>query len=158
MSDLILARALHVVGVVIWIGGLSMVATVVLPAIRRGDFAADRMQAFHAIESRFVWQARIAVLLVGATGFYLTAKLDLWDRFRHLSYWWMHAMLAVWLLFFLMLFVGEPLVLHRVFPRWAARDPQRAFAWMHRGHVVLWILSLLTIFGAMVGAHGGVFF
>jgi hypothetical protein len=37
MDDIVIARGLHVLGVVIWIGGLAMVTTVLLPAIRRGD-------------------------------------------------------------------------------------------------------------------------
>jgi putative copper export protein len=37
MDDVIIARALHVLGVVIWIGGVAMVTMVVLPALRRGD-------------------------------------------------------------------------------------------------------------------------
>ena len=44
MDDLALARALHIFGVVIWIGGVSM-ATTVAPAIRSGNSAttgADR--------------------------------------------------------------------------------------------------------------------
>lgn len=158
MTDLILARTLHVFGVIIWIGGVSMVTTVVLPAIRRGELGADRLRAFQAVEHRFVWQARAAVLLVGASGLFMTAKLNLWGRFRAPAYWWMHAMVLVWLIFFLVLFVGEPLILRRIIPRWAAEDPQRAFAWLHRAHVVLLTLSLITALGAMAGAHGGLFF
>lgn len=41
MDDVVTARALHVLGVVIWIGGVSMVTTVALPAIRRGDLGGD---------------------------------------------------------------------------------------------------------------------
>ena len=33
---------------------------------------------------------------------------DAWDRFRHAGYWWMHAMVLVWVVFTLMLFVLEP--------------------------------------------------
>jgi uncharacterized membrane protein len=82
MDDVILARVLHVLGVVVWIGGVSMVTAVVLPAVRRGDLGPNRLRAFGAIERRFAWQARLAILLVGATGFYMAARLDLWDRFR----------------------------------------------------------------------------
>lgn len=158
MTDLLLARALHVLGVIIWIGGVSMVTTVVFHAIRRGDLGADRLRAFQAIEHRFVWQARAAVLLVGASGLFMSAKLHLWARFREPAYWWMHAMVLVWLIFFLLLFVGEPLILRRIIPRLAAEDPGRAFAWLHRAHVVLLTLSLITALGAMAGAHGGWFF
>src|SRR3546814_10776281 len=68
MDDLAFARALHVLAVVIWIGGIAMATPVALPAVRRGDLGADRLRAFHAIEHHFVWPARAAVLPVGARG------------------------------------------------------------------------------------------
>lgn len=154
MDELTLARVLHVLGVVVWIGGVSMATTVALPAVRRGLLGEDRLAAFHAFEGRFVWQARAAVLLVGLTGLYMTDRLELWARFTESQFWWMHAMVGVWLLFFLLLFVGEPLVLHRYFPGWARRDPERAFAVLHRVHVLLLVLSMITIFGAVAGSHG----
>jgi hypothetical protein len=35
-------------------------------------------------------------------------RFDMWDRFRHAAYWWIDAMVAVWLLFIAMLFIVEP--------------------------------------------------
>jgi uncharacterized membrane protein len=55
MDDVITARALHVLAVVIWIGGVAMVKTVALPAARRKELGPDALKAFHAIEHRFVW-------------------------------------------------------------------------------------------------------
>ena len=115
MDDIIVARALHVLAVVTWIGGVAMATTVVIPAVRRGDLGADRLKAFQAIEHRFVWQARMAVVIVGLTGLYMLWRLDLWDRFHAASFWWMHAMVCLWLLFAFVLFVAEPLILHRRF-------------------------------------------
>ena len=60
LTDVIVAHALHVLAVVIWIGGVSMATTVALPAVRRGDLGENRLQAFQAIEHRFGWQARMA--------------------------------------------------------------------------------------------------
>ncbi len=154
MNELLFARALHVLGVVIWIGGVFMATTVVLPAVRRGALGPDKLAAFHAVESRFVWIARAAVLVVGITGFYMVEKLGMWPRFVLVEYWWMHAMIAVWAIFMLLLFVGEPFVLHRFFPGWARRDPERAFAFLHGVHIVLLMLALITILGAVAGAHG----
>ncbi len=119
MKALALARALHVLAVVIWIGGVTMATTVALPAIRRGDLGSDRLQAFQAIEHRFAWQARTAVLIVGLTGLYMVWRLDLWSRFRTASFWWMHAMVCLWLLFVFVLFIAEPFILRRRFSRWA---------------------------------------
>ncbi|MGB6651555.1 MAG: hypothetical protein WBE64_05235, partial [Xanthobacteraceae bacterium] len=97
MNDIIVARALHVLAVVIWIGGVSMATTVVLPAVRRRALGENQFQAFQAIEHRFVWQARTAIIVVGLTGLYMTDRLELWDRFRSADFWWMYAMVCVWL-------------------------------------------------------------
>jgi uncharacterized membrane protein len=154
MIDVVIARALHVFGVVIWIGGVSLVTTAALPAVRLGDLGANRLDPFQAIERRFVWQARAAVLVVGLTGFYMAWRLDLWDRFRSAAYWWMHAMVGVWLLFAIFLFIAEPFVLQRHFDRWTVARPALAFAWLHRAHWVLLVLSLITVLGAVAGSHG----
>jgi uncharacterized membrane protein len=154
MDDVIIARALHVLGVVVWIGGVAMVTLVVLPALRRGDLGPNRLQVFEAIERRFAWQARLATLVVGLTGFYMTQRLDLWDRFRSGGVWWMHAMVCLWLLFTVLLFVAEPLVLHRRFHARAAAQPDAAFALLQRAHWLLLALSLITILGAVAGSQG----
>jgi uncharacterized membrane protein len=154
VDDIVIARAMHVLAVVIWIGGVAMATTVVLPAVRRGDLGADRRRAFEAIEHRFVWQARTAVVIVGLTGFYMLARLDLWERFESSQFSWMHAMVCVWLIFTLVLFVAEPFILHRHFHKWATTAPEIAFAWLHRAHWVLLLLGLITIFGAVAGNQG----
>jgi uncharacterized membrane protein len=154
MDDIILARAVHVLAVVIWLGGVAMATTVVLPAVRRGDLGEDRLQAFQAIEHRFVWQAKTAAIVVGLTGLYMTWRLDLWGRFQVVAFWWMHAMVCVWLLFAFVLFVAEPFILHRHFRRWATEQPSIAFAWLHRVHWLLLALSLVTILGAVAGSQG----
>lgn len=154
MTDIIIARALHVLAVVIWIGGVSMVTTVALPALRRGDLGENRLKAFQAIEHRFIWQARGAIAVVGLTGLHMAWRLDLWERFRMAEFWWMHAMVCVWLLFALLLFVVEPFILHRHFGRWAVARPQAAFAWLHRVHWVLLLLSAVTIVGGVAGSQG----
>ncbi len=154
MTDVIFARALHVLGVVIWIGGVAMVTLSVLPAARRGDLGPARFAAFEAIERRFAPQAQIAILLVGLTGLYMLHKLGAWDRFRDPGFWWMHAMVFIWLVFALLLFVLEPLVLHRRLREWGARDPDGALAALQIGHWILLILGLVTIFGAVAGSQG----
>lgn len=154
MTDLILARALHVLGVVIWIGGVAMVTMVVLPAARRGELGSARLAVFEAIERPFGWIARLAVIVVGLTGLYMLRGLGAWDRFRDPAFWWMHAMVFVWLVFAMLLFVLEPLILHRRLHLWGARDPDAALRALQTGHWILLILSLVTIFGAVSGSQG----
>ena len=154
MTELALARVIHVLGVVLWIGGVAMVTTVILPAVKRIASADDQVSLFETIEHRFAWQARATTLLTGLSGFYLVHAMQAWSRFSVASYWWMHTMVLVWVLFTLVLFVLEPLVLRRLFLRHAANNPRRTFALIQRMHWVLLLLSLLTVAGAVAGSHG----
>ncbi len=151
----VLARALHVLGVVMWIGGVAFVTTVLLPALRQLDDPAGRLAAFERLEGRFALQARATTLLTGLSGFYMLHFLDAWSRYQQAQFWWIHLMTAVWLIFTLVLFVLEPLFLHRWFHELAQRDDIRAFRLVQRMHVVLLSLSLLAVAGAVAGAHGG---
>lgn len=157
MDDVTIARALHVLAVVHWIGGVALVTAVLLPAVARFSEPARRAAAFEEIEGRFSFQAKISVTLAGLSGFYMTHRLAAWDRFADLQFWWMHAMVAVWAIFTLILFVGEPLFLDAWFRRRAARDPDGTFALVRRAHWVLLTLAVVTIAGAVAGAHGIVF-
>jgi uncharacterized membrane protein len=154
MNELAITRALHVLAVVLWIGGVGFVTTVLLPAVRHFKTPAERLAFFDAIERKFAWQARATTLLAGLTGFYMTEQLDLWSRFSMSAYWWMHAMVAVWTLFTIMLFIAEPLVLHRLFHERVKADPEATFLLIERMHRVLLIAGLITIFGAVAGSHG----
>lgn len=154
MEEFAFARLLHVIGVVLWIGGVAFVTTVLLPAVRRMTEASQRLALFDAIERRFAWQARATTLLTGLSGFWMTAMLGGWQRFHLPSYWWMSAMVLVWLLFSLMLFVLEPLFLHRWFEARAKQDAEGTFRLVERLHRVLLTLSLVTVAGAVAGSHG----
>lgn len=153
MSDLSIAVSLHLLGVVWWIGGLAFVSAVLLPELRRDP--ARALERFRAIEHRFAPQVRIAVLLVGASGGWLLYRLGLWRALDEPDFWWLHAMIALWTVFFLMLFVLGPIgVLRRVMSGPLERDVARRLARMHHLHVVLLILALITIAGAVTGGHG----
>jgi uncharacterized membrane protein len=155
MENLAVARAIHVLAVVVWIGGVAMVTTVILPIVRRARTPAEGRALLDAVERRFIWQARIATLLVAASGFYMVERFSLWDRFRSLEFWWMHAMVLVWLIFTIVLFVAEPLAarLHR--DRRAEADlDQPRLARMQRLHWLLLLTSAITVLAAVAGSHG----
>ena len=154
MDDFTIARALHVVSIVFLIGGVAFVTTVLLPAVRHLKAPEERMTFFDQIERRFARQARISTTIVGLTGFYMLYRFDLWDRFRYSAYWWMDAMVGLWLIFTLMLFVVEPLILHRWLLAQSQVKPETTFRlveWLHR---VLLFISLITALSAVAGSHG----
>lgn len=154
MDDVTIARALHVLAIVLWIGGVGLVTTVLLPALRRLPDPAQRIAMFEAVEGRFGAQARLSVLAAGLTGLYMLVRMDVWDRFTSRSYWWMHAMVLVWLIFATMLFVVEPFVVRQRFAARARSNLDATFRTIHRFHMVLLALGLLTILGAVAGSHG----
>ena len=149
-----LARALHVVGVVLWIGGVAFVTTTLIPALKKMPDKDKRLALFEQLEGKFALQARVVTLITGLTGFYLLNYMQAWERYQQLQFWWVHLMTLVWLIFTLVLFVLEPLLLHRRFKAMAAENSDRAFALLHRMHKVLLVLSLITVFGTVAGAHG----
>jgi len=116
------------------------------------------MELFDQIERRFAVQARISTVIVGLTGFYMLYRFDLWDRFRYAAYWWLDAMVAVWLIFTAMLFVIEPFIMRRQLLAQFERAPEATYKrieWLHR---LLLFVSLVTILGAVLGAHGMLMF
>lgn len=157
MDTAVIARALHVLAVIYWIGGLSFVTLVVLPLARSQAVGEEAQKLFVAIERHFSAQARISVPLAGITGLWMTYSLDLWERFIDPHFWWLPAMFGLWLIFMLMLFLIEPR-LHGKFQEMARREPRRAFRRVSRLHEVLLALAGVTAFGAVVGSHGFDFF
>ena len=125
IHDLALARAIHVLGLIHWIGGMAVVTTIVLPRARALPDAGQAIEVFEAFERRFSSQVRISILLVGLSGGYMVTKLDAWDLFQRVSFWWLHLMVAVWLLFALVVFVLEPTFLHRSFHASVVREKDR---------------------------------
>ena len=75
MFGLEIGRILHIPGVVIWIGGLTIVTTVILPAVKKFKAAEERIEFFEMVESKFSVIAKIASLVTRLSGFYMISKL-----------------------------------------------------------------------------------
>jgi len=157
MENFTLARVIHVIAVILWIGGVAMVTTVIIPAIKKLKSKEEQIKTFEQIEGRFAIQAKITTLLTGLTGFYMLYVLDGWDRYFDYKFWWIHAMTLVWIIFTLVLYILEPYVLHRLFRQYAENNPAKTFSFMHRVHWILLLVSLITTAGAVAGSHGWFF-
>lgn len=116
--------------------------------------APQRLEVFEALERRFATQARLATLLVGLSGFYMLYSYEHWGKIADPRFWWLDAMIGPWAIFTIMLFVAEPLFLHAWFDARAQRDSDGAFRLALRGHRVLSLVAVVTVLGAVGGAHG----
>jgi len=149
-NHFVIARALHILGVVIWIGGVAFVTTVLIPAIRHSQTADNQLSLFEMLEGKFSFQAKFTTLLTGLSGFYMLHVMNAWSGMN----WWIHLMIFVWIIFTLVLFVLEPLFLHKWFHERAQKNGKKAFLTLQVMHIILLSISLLAVIGGVAGAHG----
>jgi uncharacterized membrane protein len=154
IEEIALARAIHVLSIVHWMGGVAVVTTIILPSARRLPTAAESIAAFEAFERPFASQARISIFLAGASGAYMVWKLNVWSFLQLSTAWWLHLMIAVWVLFALMVYVLEPLIIHRRFHAVALRSRDRAFRSTMVLHAIALFVSACAIVAGVLGAHG----
>ena len=152
-SDFVLARVLHVIAVIIWIGGVAFVTTVLIPAIRKTQSPENRLQIFEILESKFSFQAKFTTLLAGVTGFYMLHIMNGWSSMQ----WWIYLMVFVWAIFTAVLFIFEPLFLHKWFHKQATINSEKSFLVLQIMHIILLIISLFAVFGGVAGVHGLLF-
>lgn len=157
MDDVTLARALHVLAVIHWIGGVAFITFIILPLATSRANGKEAIDLFKSVEQKFSAQVRISIPIVGATGLWMTYRMDLWSRFSDPHFWWMDAMLGLWLVFMFIVFVAEPL-LHGRLEAKARVTPFVFLRNMFLMHLVLLALAAATAFGAVAGAHGLMFF
>lgn len=158
MEYFTLARVVHILAVVLWIGGVAMVTTVIFPAIKKLKTKAEQIKTFEQLEGKFARQAKITTLLTGLSGFYMLYELNAWNRYLDYKFWWLHAMTLVWIIFTVILYILEPLLLHKLYKKKLKENPEKTFTILQRVHWVLLIISLITIAGAVAGSHGWFWF
>lgn len=154
MDDITIARAVHVLAVIHWMGGVAFVTAVILPSAAAIAEPARRLAFFESIESRFSAQVKVSIPLAGLSGAYMAERLDAWHRFLEPAGWWLAAMALLWLLFMVILFVVEPFVARDHFHRRAAADPDGTFRLVQRAHWVLLAAGAVVAAAAVLGAHG----
>ncbi len=66
---------IHVISVIIWIGGVSFVTTVIFPMMYRTEGSLEKALLFQGVEHRFAGMVKWLIGAVGVTGFWmLSAK------------------------------------------------------------------------------------
>jgi len=75
----------------------------------------------------------------------MVAHLDSWHHFVSVFYWWMHAIVAVWVVFALMAIRGRAAVSAPLAARSRPRSAGTTFALVEPAHRILQTLCLLTL-------------
>ncbi len=146
--------ALHVLGVVIWIGGVAFVTMIVFPMLTKMENSLEKVVFFQGIEHRFAGIAKIALAVVGLTGGWLLLSTGEWRILFSKAGIGPTLMLVVWT-FYLLVLLFEGKIFGRIFRGTAGQDADRVFALLTRFHWVVLGLSLLAVGVGVWAGHGG---
>ncbi|HHD12149.1 MAG TPA: hypothetical protein ENK42_06885 [Deltaproteobacteria bacterium] len=153
-----LMHFLHLVFVILWIGGLGFITIVVLPMIVRMQDPLQKVLFFQRMEHKFAPMAKVYNAIVGITGFvmlYMSGWQSLMFTKQGLS---LLFMVAVWVFWAVMLFGLEPLIVRKMIDNLAKSgekmEIETIFNRMNRLHWVLLIVSLLASISGVAFGHG----
>jgi len=147
--------AVHVLGVVVWIGGVAFVTMIVFPMITRMENSLEKVLFFQGMEHRFARIAKSSVVVVGLTGGWLLYLTGEWHILFSIAGMGPTLMLIVWTFYlFVLLFEGK--IFKMIFGGKAQQDTDKVFSLLSRFHWVVLGLSLLTVGVGVWTGHGGV--
>ncbi len=134
---------LHVLSIVVWIGGVSFVTAIVFPVLTGMEDSMEKATFFMRFEKRFQLLAKLCVILAGGSGIFL-----FWQRgaFSHLTT--EEAILIgykcfVWLVYAVLLFGAEQRLMGSLFSK--NTPPEVALRRLAIFHWVVLILSFIAI-------------
>lgn len=146
--------AVHVLGVVVWIGGVAFVTMIVFPMIMRMEDSFEKVLFFQGIEHRFAGIAKGSVAVVGLTGVWLLYLTGQWRILFSTAGIGPTLMVLVWAFYlFVLLFEGR--IFRMIFGGRAGQDPEKIFPLLSRFHWVVLGLSLVTVGVGVWAGHGG---
>ncbi len=105
----IISLIIHILSIVIWIGGVAFVTIIMFPMIQRTKNSLEQVMMFQGVEHRFSKIAKVLVILTGLSGLYL-----LYEKGLSSGVW---IMIFVWTLYASLLFFLEPILFKKLFAK-----------------------------------------
>ncbi|MBF0459563.1 MAG: hypothetical protein HQK99_16860 [Nitrospirae bacterium] len=146
--------AVHVVSIVIWIGGVVFVTTVVFPTIMTMEDSMEKVIFFQGTERRFAKIAKASVVVAGITGVLLLQLEGRWHVLFSLSGIGPTLMLILWTMFVFML-LFEAKIFSFLFRGTAQHDTKKIFRKLAASHWVIMLVSLMVIAIGIIANHSG---
>ncbi|MFQ5736425.1 MAG: hypothetical protein ACE5GY_06130 [Thermodesulfobacteriota bacterium] len=153
-----LMHIIHLLTVILWIGGLAFVTIIVLPMVIKTPDALQKVLMFQRIEHRFARHARIYNLITGASGFIMMLLMG-WQRLLFTRAGIpLTVMTLIWVFWFVMLWGLEPLVIKKMLSNMMKSGEKMeidtVFARMNRLHWGMVFISLVAATAGALVAHG----
>ncbi len=142
-----IALTIHIISIVVWIGGVSFVTLVTFPMILRMDKSLEMVMMFQGTEHRFGKIAKAMVILAGLSGLYLIYE-------KGISGFGVYIMIFVWVFYASLLFGLEKLLFKKLFGKPEDQgDMKKVFNFLQVFHWVVLGLSFLAVAGGVWSAH-----
>lgn len=157
-----LLHIIHLLTVIIWIGGLVFVTSIVLPMAIRTPDALQKVLMFQRIEHRFAPLAKVYNIITGVTGFAMMFLMGWQGALFTRSGIPLTFMLLIWVFWFVMLFGLEPIIIKKMLENMLKKgeqmDIESVFTKMNRLHWVMVVISLAASAAGVLVAHGPALF
>ena len=146
---------IHVLAVILWIGGLAFVTILIFPSLYKMQEALQKVLFFQRIEHRFAPLARIYSATVGITGIVMLVHTGWYKLLFTGEGLFLTIMFLIWVFWIVMLFGLEPLVIKKMLESMAkSGDKMEIDSVFKRMNVMHWVL----LFVSMVAAASGIMF
>ncbi len=155
----VLMHIIHLLTVILWIGGLAFVTMIVLPMAIKTPDALQKVLLFQRVEHRFAGIARFYNLVTGVTGFVMMFMTG-WHRTLFTRGGIpLTVMTLVWVFWFVMLFGLEPIIIRKMLDNMAKGGAKleidTIFIRLNRLHYFMVAISLIASAAGALVAHGG---
>jgi uncharacterized membrane protein len=144
--EYVIAVTLHIMSVVVWIGGVTFVTLITFPMILRMDKSLEMVMMFQGTEHRFVKIAKAMVILAGLSGFYLLYEKGLSTA--------VIIMIVIWAVYASLIFGLEKILFAKLFGNPEdQKDMKQVFKILQIFHWVVLGLSFFAIAAGVYEAH-----
>jgi uncharacterized membrane protein len=144
---------IHVLTVILWIGGLAFITVLILPMVVKMPDALQKVLLFQRIEHKFAPLARVYAAITGISGFVMFYIMNLQSSLFSLTSLPLLFMITVWIFWVVMLFGLEPIIIKKMLDKMAGSGEKMeieiVFLRMNRLH---WLLLFLSLAASAAGA------
>lgn len=148
-----LLTAIHVITIILWIGGVAFVTVNIFPILMRMEDSLEKVRYFQAVENRFARQARLYALIAGITGAVILSLENGWSGLFSKRGLGILVMLLAWLVYVLILTFERNIF--KVLFKDPGQDVSRIFFKLNIFHWFILSVSFLAVFFGVFLGHGG---
>ncbi len=143
---------IHVICVIIWIGGVSFVTMVIFPLMYRTEGSLEKALLFQGVEHRFAGIVKWLIAIVGVTGFWLLSARYGFAVLSEPHGAGIVIMIAAWA-FYTTVILSERKIFGRIFADPETIDMNKALKMINAMHWILLTMSYAAVAGGIWFGH-----